>query len=141
MSKIPTKPFEKSVAHPAGVITHSQMSHQFSIGPFPLSSELRAYEEILPGAADRLLQYTERNQSHRHSIELKKAEDDSKRQSIGQWMAFTIAFMILIAAFVLLYVGRSLESFTLIITEVAGIAGLFFMSERKKSDPQNEQKK
>ncbi len=38
-------------------------------GPLPPASELNAYEQILPGAAERILAMTEKEQSHRHQSE------------------------------------------------------------------------
>lgn len=64
-------------------------------GPLPPPSMLAQYEEILPGAAERILVLLESETAHRHGVELqcvnaeidsqKSISDEAKR---GQWLAF-----------------------------------------------------
>lgn len=39
-------------------------------GPFPHPVVLQKFEEVLPGAAERIFQFSEREQKHRHQLEL-----------------------------------------------------------------------
>lgn len=43
-------------------------------GPFPPPALLQQFEEVLPGAAERIFQYSEREQQHRHGIERTQVE-------------------------------------------------------------------
>lgn len=43
-------------------------------GPFPPPALLRQFENILPGAAERIFQFSEREQRHRHEMESKQVE-------------------------------------------------------------------
>lgn len=45
-----------------------EMHRQFS-GPMPPGDLLADYENVQPGFADRLLQFTEKEQAHRHKME------------------------------------------------------------------------
>lgn len=54
----------------------------FSAGPLPVSSEFAGYEQTLPGAAERILAMAEKEQSHRHEIELKAVDLHSREQEI-----------------------------------------------------------
>jgi uncharacterized membrane protein len=40
-------------------------------GPIPPPAVLQGYEQILPGAAERILRMAEQQAAHRHSLELK----------------------------------------------------------------------
>ncbi|MDR1100263.1 MAG: DUF2335 domain-containing protein [Treponema sp.] len=37
-------------------------------GPLPTSREFQGYEQVLPGAADRILAIAEKESEHRHDI-------------------------------------------------------------------------
>lgn len=74
----------------AGMIT----AHVTS-GPLPSAAEVRQYEEILPGAFDRILKMAEANQTA--DIEIKKtqlsnASDGVKKQFISSIWAMIFAF-------------------------------------------------
>lgn len=43
-------------------------------GPFPPPALLRQFEDVLPGAAERIFQYSEREQQHRHDVERTQVE-------------------------------------------------------------------
>ena len=53
-------------------------------GPLPPPEQLAQYEQIIPGAADRILRMTENNSDHR--IELFRAR--SLKVTRAQWLAF-----------------------------------------------------
>ena len=100
-------------------------------GPIPSSEELFRYNQVLPGAADRILSMAERNQQRRHDSEAvadksnrimadanARAVDANIRSSDaaivetrrGQWMAFTIALLFLLAAVGLALAGKEIVS-------------------------------
>lgn len=66
-------------------------------GPLPDPQELQLYEQLVPGAAARIIRMGELQQEHRHKLEQSEADknllvakenaDYGKR---GQWMAYTI---------------------------------------------------
>lgn len=41
-------------------------------GPFPPPALLKQFEEVLPGAAERIFQFSEKEQQHRHEMEAKQ---------------------------------------------------------------------
>jgi uncharacterized membrane protein len=85
---------------PIGVVAQ-EMSYS---GPVPPSSELRAHEEILPGAADRIITMAEKEQDHRHSSGKKFLHNDRIR-IIG---AIVVSLGLLAAAVYALYLDRPL---------------------------------
>lgn len=65
----------------AARLTKIAISEQFS-GPMPHPKHLREYEEILPGAAERILSMTEKNLQHNMDADSRALEaeiEDSKR--------------------------------------------------------------
>lgn len=47
-------------------------------GPIPPAEDLKKYEQILPGAAERLFKYAEQETAHRQTIENKRNDADIK---------------------------------------------------------------
>ena len=76
-------------------------------GPMPDPQTLREYEEILPGAANRIIKMAEANTSERASVDrqLVRAEIDSGRT--GQWMAFGLSLFAFIASIVFFALGKN----------------------------------
>ena len=60
-------------------------------GPLPEAAELARYDAVVPGAADRLLSMAEREQAHRHGVQITVVSGEQKRQARGQFYALIIA--------------------------------------------------
>lgn len=52
-------------------------------GPLPVSSEFKAYEKTLPGAAKEILEMAKKEQSHRHSCDVKDLTSSIKHQFLA----------------------------------------------------------
>ncbi len=108
-----------------------------STGPLPPPTFVRSYEDTLPGAADRILTITEKQQDHRHSMESARLQNEITLQqrdlafvTRGQWMGFVFGILALFGAVLLVIVGQSLEGLTAMLLPVATIIGIFTMSKR-----------
>lgn len=124
-------------------IIAQQMSYS---GPLPPSSEMRKYDEITPGAADRILAMAEKEQAHRHASEVKEndvneriADSDVRAQEAnineihrGQWMAFGLglAFLGVTALFGLK--GHEFAASALGLSGVAAVATVFIKVRNKQ---------
>ncbi|CAK8742109.1 hypothetical protein SODG_005429 [Sodalis praecaptivus] len=56
-------------------------------GPFPPPDILEKYNQVLPGAAERIFSLTEREQQHRHFIQSKAIDGALKRIAVGNGWA------------------------------------------------------
>lgn len=63
--------------------------------PFPLASEIKGYEEILPGAADRIFKLVELQSKHRQEMEKRELEIESRNSLWGLIFAFVFAMSVL----------------------------------------------
>lgn len=61
-----------------------QVSQSYS-GPLPRPSDLQAYEDTLPGVADRIVSMAEREQVHRHEAEDTDRVNEFRLARFGQW--------------------------------------------------------
>ena len=67
-------------------------------GPLPPSPMFREYEDVLPGAGDRILSMAERQAAHRQEWEKSALLSAQKDLARGQWLGFLISLAALIAA-------------------------------------------
>lgn len=73
------------------------------VGPLPLASELGVDEQILPGAAERILAMAEKEQSHRHQCE--DAERQNEMEVTRGKITYTFRGQCLSFGFIVLLIG------------------------------------
>ena len=57
-------------------------------GPLPSPADLQLFEEIVPGAADRLLTLTEKQSEHRMVLERSVVSENLEQSKLGLWLGF-----------------------------------------------------
>jgi uncharacterized membrane protein len=97
----------------------------FYTGPLPPADQIRAYEEVLPGSADRILSMAERQQEHRQSLEKVTIEGDAKRSWWGMRLGFVIAVLVVGVGAGAIFTGHALAGFAVIVAQAAMLAGVF----------------
>jgi uncharacterized membrane protein len=75
-------------------------------GPLPPPAILREYDEISPGAADRIIAMAEKEQSHRHSWEKHALSADSWYSMAGIMAGWTTAIVLAVGAVVAAAYGQ-----------------------------------
>lgn len=70
-------------------------------GPIPHPEMLQGYENVKQGFAERIVAMAEAQQQHRIDCESKMVAGTVSDSSRGQWMAFIVAVLFLVAAVVL----------------------------------------
>lgn len=84
-------------------ITQIAVSEQFS-GPMPHPRHLREYEDILPGAAERILLMAEQNLLHNITTHEKVVESEIADQTRGMWLGAGLFALLIVGAFASLFV-------------------------------------
>ena len=128
-----------------------QITH--SAGPVPPAEEIARYEQVMPGAADRIFAMAEQEQQHRHQAESEqnaanariadaniRASDSNVRAqdaSIaeirrGQWMAFLLGLAFLAITMTLGLRGHELAASALGLGGVAAVATVFIKVRSKQ---------
>lgn len=86
----PTKTRSQSRATPTHQVHHQIHSQQLQVsqkihqGPLPAPEDLQRYEQLLPGAAERIIKMAELEQQHRHSQEVKAISSEVVTREILQ---------------------------------------------------------
>ncbi|MDR2580086.1 MAG: DUF2335 domain-containing protein [Fibromonadaceae bacterium] len=101
-------------------------------GPLPTATEFSGYEQVLPGAAGRILALAEKEAEHRRKNENKLLEESVSLSRKGQIFAFIIALVSLaIFGFSILF-KQPLISIVPAVIAFTSLAAVF-MGQRKPS--------
>jgi uncharacterized membrane protein len=101
-------------------------------GPLPPAEQMRAYEEVLPGSADRLLTMAEEQQKHRHHLEKTTVEGASKRAQQGLWLGFVISLVVLGLGTAVILLGYPAAGAAIMSVDVVALAGVFVYGRREQ---------
>src|SRR5262249_35575316 len=74
--------------------------------PLPPPNMMQAYEEILPGSADRIIAMAERQSVHRQGMETNVVHSNSVTERRGQIFAFILGLVGLVGAIWLAHEGK-----------------------------------
>lgn len=113
-------------------------------GPIPPPDLLRAYNEIVPEGANRILAMAEAQSAHRIDLEATVIKGDNRRANWGLGAGFTIGSLILALSFVLVLYGHDTAGTILGTTDLTALVGVFVYGtrarrqERQRRDEKNQ---
>ena len=99
---------------------------EVSIGPLPPPEVLQRYEEVIPRAANRILEMAENQSKHRMQLE----KNDSRKSFFGLAAGFFLSLGIIGGAIYLIVRGEAWAAVSLIGINVAALAGVFVYGSR-----------
>jgi len=108
----------------ANVVLGIVKQESFS-GPLPHPRHLQAYNEILPGAADRIIAMAEKEQAHRHSWEDKSLKFDFSYSVLGIALGFLVALALLLLAYMSSQAGHQTVALAFLAASSVGMAASF----------------
>lgn len=114
--------------------------------PFPPPDILAGYQEIHPDFPERIIEFTEKEQTHRHALELRIVESQVKdleaertAEKRGQLYAFAICLAAFSCAGVVAFMGSPVSGVVLAMASLAGIVSVFITRKsRDTSDPRTD---
>lgn len=107
------------------------MIHQ---GPIPDPMTLRGYEDICPGAADRILKMAENQSSHRQDMEKSVISTRSRDSLLGIIAGFLIATSGVICGTVIIVKGYELTGFVISGGTLTAIVSSFIYGTRQNKE-------
>lgn len=107
-------------------------------GPMPHPRHLRAYEDICPGSADRMLSMAEQRQAA--DIEFNKSEQaaDHADMARGMWLGFLALLALIGAAMFSLYLGQLVMAGTFLGIGALGTVARFIQGRKNGNGPPSE---
>ena len=118
----------------AASVVKAMLIQQSHSGPLPSSHEFRGYNDVVPGAADRLLRMAEKEQSHRQALENKVVAGELKLKSRGQQFALASLIVMLVVIALIAYWGHAVAATTIGTSVVVGVVALFLQQHGKRAE-------
>jgi uncharacterized membrane protein len=110
----------------------AQISRTFS-GPLPPPEILQRYNEIVPGAADRIIKMAESQHCHRQALEKSVVASNVFSQKLGLGFGFVIAITAIGGGIWLSAIGKSGVGLTAIIGALVALVGVFVYGKVQQS--------
>jgi uncharacterized membrane protein len=107
------------------------MMRSFS-GPLPPPEALERYNQIVPGAAERIIVMAESQHSHRQGLEKHVIHSNVSAQRLGTVLGFIVAMTVVIGGMYLVHEGKSGEGLAAILTALASLVGVFLYSKHEQ---------
>lgn len=127
---IPPEILERLPANVQGAVVEAALFQ----GPLPPPALFKEYDQVVPGAAERILALAENNQSHRTSWETIALTEQANEVRRGQYMGFALAFGMLIGAVFCAHIGQPWVAGALVASSMAGVVTAFLRG-REPSGP------
>ena len=122
-SSLPTKRQTESVNPQPSAVAHVT-HHQFS-GPLPPPEVIDQYNQIIPGAAERILAMAEQDAIHQREIENAAMTLTAEEMKRGQLYGFIIGVFAFTTCIVALLLGSEKTAIVLGSTTVVGLVSVF----------------
>lgn len=108
-------------------------AYSFS-GPLPPPEALEKYNQVLPGAAERILMMAEQQGKHRQLIEKRVIDSNAFTQKMGPVLGFIVAMTAVLGGIYLVHSGQSTAGLVSILVPLATLSGIFIYgkSEQRK---------
>lgn len=132
MANIQNKPDNKAV------VVAQYAAEAFS-GPLPHPDILRKYNDVVPGAAERIIQMAENQSVHRKELEKKVIESDIARSKWGQILGFIIAIIGLIGAVVISIIGNAWAGGIIGLGTLGSLVGVFMYGSKERQVPKDNE--
>lgn len=110
-------------------------------GPIPPAEMLKEYEKVLPGSADRIISMAERQQSHRHKLELTVIKSNSRDSKMGIIAGALLSFALIVIGGLGIVTGYPGIGAFLSVSSIATLAGIFVYGTRSNREEREEKNK
>jgi uncharacterized membrane protein len=120
------------------VIRVARQISEFHSGPLPHPDTLRAYGEVIPNGAERIMGLVERESQHRHAQDARWVSCETRRITRGQWMAFVLTLCLTAAGLYLGATGHDWLAAGLFTTTIGAVVTLFVLGNKKRSSDGEE---
>ena len=124
-----TKPAEKKVQ----TAVQFQQQQLYS-GPLPQPEALEKYNQIVPGAAERILKMAEKEMEQRHKSDNMMTRNAIRTTYLGIVFAFISVIILSGLVFFALYKGSDTVAATIAVGSIAAVAGVFVFFRRRKNN-------
>jgi uncharacterized membrane protein len=112
---------------------HLVQVQQHYSGPLPHPDALARYDEIVPGAAERIIRMAEKEMEHRHSTDDQLNKNAIRATYLGITFAFISVLILSGSVIYALYKGFDTVAASIAVGSIAAVAGVFIFFKSKQS--------
>lgn len=109
---------------------HSLERNSLFVGPLPPPELLEKYNQIQPGFADRILSMTEKEGTHRHSIDELVVRKSFGLANLGIWAGLSSVCVVTALCFYCVYMGYPTQAATIATVVLAALATVFVLGRK-----------
>lgn len=107
-------------------------------GPLPPPEILQGYDDVLPGAAERIIAMAERQAAHRQDLERRVIRANITTARLGIAAGLIITLAVVWFAYQLLMAGHTVAGFAAIIVALGSLVGVFIVGQRSQRNERIE---
>nr|MBI3613673.1 DUF2335 domain-containing protein [Nitrospirota bacterium] len=111
------------------------VSAQIVTGPLPDPNILARYDQVVAGAAERIIAMAERDSVHLQSVEKMRISAVFHERRLGQIFGFSIAIIALGASVFLAYTGHETTASVIGGTTLLGLVSIFVIGRLTRPTP------
>ena len=107
-------------------------SREIRVGPLPPPADLREYDSIVPGAADRIIAMAESRVAHQQRMEEQQSRRDSRHSFVGVGAGLLVTLFVVSLSGWLIDNGHAIYGTVLASTNLASLAAVFVVGSRQR---------
>lgn len=108
------------------------LQHSETSGPLPHPDLLRQYDQVVPGAAERIIRSFEKQGEHRQSMERDNLDANIKKSFWGLAAGWTLAVLFLAGGVVCILTGHDWAGGILATADIATVVSIFVYGEKAR---------
>ena len=120
-------------------VAHAEIAATYS-GPIPDANQLGRYEQVSPGAADRIISMAEKQSAHRQEIEKIVVNSGAKNSTMGVVFAFIIGIIAISGGVFLASSGHEISGSVIGGTGLIGLVSVFVYGTRSNKNERAERR-
>ena len=110
-----------------GLVSHSKMTYS---GPLPLPQHLERYEDVCPGAADRIIAMAERQAKHRQNMEYFVIKANGRNSTLGVIIGGCVAVLAIVCGTHIIESGYEIPGYITMFGSLSTLVGVFVYGKR-----------
>jgi uncharacterized membrane protein len=120
--------------------SRTQIAASYHHGPLPSPETFAHYEQVCPGAAERILIMAEKQAGHRQNMEMIITKSNSRDSSLGIIFAFLIGTITIITGAIVVIKGQPFPGTFLGTAGLASLVGAFIYGTRQNRQVEEKPK-
>lgn len=134
-------PSDKARAQALAILTQIQVRAEPYQGPIPHPDMLRAFDALVPGSAEKIINQMIKQSDHRMSLEQFVIRGDSRRADWGVVAGVIVTIAAFALAGLLVMQGLSLAGLGVFVASLAGLIGVFVYGAQLRKAEREEARK